>query len=327
MADEILFLESPLKEKIYGGRRIQDMFGFEKEKNKRIGEYWAISAHENGMSIITNGTYAKHTLKEVYEQHRELFNNAEDKHFPLLVKINEITRPVSVQVHPNDTYAKEHEHDSGKAEFCLYLDVDADSLLIRGHKASSREEFEELAQKQKWNQLLRKTSVKAGDYVYTPAGIVHGVEGRMLLAEVQQSSDVTYRIYDYDNTDLNGNPRELHMKKALDVICFPHKEPTMNIVQEQHGNNKILQYVDNEFFRITRYHIQEIECIKNERYSLCLVLKGEGDVYVNGEHYSLKAGQGFIVTSKNTEFQITGNIDILISEPGQSYKDKEVEHV
>ena len=139
MSKEILKLKSMMKEKAYGGTQIAEYLGLAQDTHQRIGEYWMISAHEHGESRILQEPFQDMRLSEVYEQHRELFNNAEDKHFPLLVKINEITRPVSVQVHPNDTYAKEHEHDSGKAEFCLYLDVDADSLLIRGHKASSRE--------------------------------------------------------------------------------------------------------------------------------------------------------------------------------------------
>lgn len=317
MTDEILFLHSPLKEKIYGGTRIQKMFGFDEAANQKIGEYWAISAHENGMSIVSNGTYKNHSLKEVYEQHRELFHNAKEERFPLLIKINEITRPVSVQVHPDDIYAGKYEGDLGKAEFCLYLDVDDGTKLIHGHTANTKEEFRELALAGKWEQLLRRIPVKAGDCVFTPAGIVHGVEGRMLLAEVQQSSDVTYRIYDYDNTGLDGKPRKLHLEKALDVICFPHIEPDMNICDKLHGSNHILQYISNEFFRITRYEIQESETISNETYSLCLILSGEGRIHIKDESYLLKAGQGFIVTSSCTSFRITGSMDILISEPGQ----------
>ena len=176
MSDEILFLHSPLKEKIYGGTKIQKTFGFDEAANQKIGEYWAISAHENGTSIISNGTYKNHSLKEVYKQHRELFHNAKEERFPLLIKINEITRPVSVQVHPDDIYAEKYENDLGKAEFCLYLDVDDGTKLIRGHTANTKEEFKELALAGKWGQLLHRTPVKAGDCVFTPAGIVHGVE-------------------------------------------------------------------------------------------------------------------------------------------------------
>ena len=140
MSDEILFLHSPLKEKIYGGTKIQKTFGFDEAANQKIGEYWAISAHENGTSIISNGTYKNHSLKEVYKQHRELFHNAKEERFPLLIKINEITRPVSVQVHPDDIYAEKYENDLGKAEFCLYLDVDDGTKLIRGHTTNTKEE-------------------------------------------------------------------------------------------------------------------------------------------------------------------------------------------
>lgn len=317
MTDEILFLHSPLKEKIYGGKRIPEMFEFKTSMGKKIGEYWAISAHENGMSIVENGPYKGQSLKEVFENHRELFHNVQDERFPLLVKINEITKPVSVQVHPADVYAKEHEHDLGKAEFCLFLDVKEGTKLVRGHTANTKAEFEKLAEEQKWDQLLCRKSVSTDDYVYTPAGVVHGVEGKLLMAEVQQSSDVTYRIYDYDNVDIDGKPRELHLKKALDVITIPHKEPQIHVQKEENGNNQIIRYISNEFFRITRYRISDVEKIKNEMYSLGLVLKGNGTIQIDNEIYTLTAGQAFILTSGCTVCQISGYIDILMSEPGQ----------
>lgn len=108
---------------------------------KKIGEYWAISAHDNGLSKIKNGKYKGETLKDVYLNHRELFANDPHDKFPLLVKINEIQEPCSVQVHPDDAYARKHEKDYGKAEFCLWLDVEEGTKIIRGHSAKTKEEF------------------------------------------------------------------------------------------------------------------------------------------------------------------------------------------
>jgi len=316
MKDEVLFLKSPLKEKIYGGNRIQKKFGFLEEMNKKIGEYWAISAHDNGVSIITNTACEGQSLKEVYEKHRELFHHDKRERFPLLVKINEITSPVSVQVHPDDAYAKVHEHDLGKAEFCLFLDVDDGTKLVRGHRAKSRGEFQKMALEKRWDELLIRKEVKTGDFVYTPAGVVHGVEGKMLMAEVQQSSDVTYRIYDYDNVDVNGKPRELHLEKALDVVTIPHEEPMVKPQITEHGQNEIQQYIDNAFFRITKYGIHEAECIENETYSLCLVLDGKGTLITGEATYGIGAGMSFIMTSNAKQYTSDGNLSLLVSEPG-----------
>lgn len=138
--EKVLFLDSPMKEKLYGSRRIQEKFGLG-PMDKKIGEYWAISAHDNGLSKIKNGKYKGETLKDVYLNHRELFANDPHDKFPLLVKINEIQEPCSVQVHPDDAYARKHEKDYGKAEFCLWLDVEEGTKIIRGHSAKTKEEF------------------------------------------------------------------------------------------------------------------------------------------------------------------------------------------
>ena len=138
--EKVLFLDSPMKEKLYGSRRIQEKFGLG-PMDKKIGEYWAISAHDNGLSKIKNGKYKGETLKDVYLNHRELFANDPHDKFPLLVKINEIQEPCSVQVHPDDAYARKYESDYGKAEFCLWLDVEEGTKIIRGHSAKTKEEF------------------------------------------------------------------------------------------------------------------------------------------------------------------------------------------
>lgn len=314
MEEQILFLESPLKEKIYGGSRIQRAFGFEGLLDKKIGEYWAISAHDNGPSIVVNKGLGSKSLKEIYEEHRDWFANAKEEKFPLLVKINEITSPVSVQVHPDDAYAKAKEGDLGKAEFCLFLDVEKGTKVIRGHRAKTKQEFIDLVSQKKWDELFIRKEVVSNDYVFTPAGVVHGVEGKMLMAEVQQSSDVTYRIYDYDNVDTDGKPRALHLDKALQTICIPHLEPVVKAHIEDDGNNQIIRYVDNEYFVVTRCNVKGAYVVSNQRYALCLVLSGKGKVVVDQE-YDICAGMSFVVTSNTKKFKLIGEVELLISEP------------
>ena len=151
--EKVLFLDSPMKEKPYGSMRIQEKFGFG-PMDKKIGEYWAISAHDNGLSKIKNGKYKGETLKDVYLNHRELFANDPHDKFPLLVKINEIQEPCSVQVHPDDAYARKYENDYGKAEFCLWLDVEEGTKIIRGHSAKTKEEFRKSVEEKAWDTLF-----------------------------------------------------------------------------------------------------------------------------------------------------------------------------
>lgn len=311
--NEVLFLDSPMKEKIYGGHKIQEKFHLP-IADKKIGEYWIISAHKNGPSKIHNGIYQGEYLSDVYKNHKELFADENKESFPLLIKINEVTQPVSVQVHPNDDYARKFENDSGKAEFCLWMDVEPGTKIIRGHTAQTKEEFLKRIENREFDQLFIRKEVKDNEFVYTPAGTVHGIEGRLLMAEVQQSSDATYRIYDYDRVDANGQGRKLHIKKASEVTTIPHKETEVKAITTKEGKNTIIQYVDSEFFKVTRYQIQKEKKISNPRYSCLIVLDGEGQIKTENEVYSLKAGDGCIITSQTDFYTLEGNLDCLVSE-------------
>lgn len=312
--ENVLFLDSVLKEKPYGSNRIQKKFHIGDESLK-IGEYCAISAHDNGLSVISNGKYKGETLKEVYANHRELFDRDTHEKFPILVKINEIQEPCSVQVHPDGAYAKKYENDFGKAEFCLWLDVEKGTKIIRGHTAKTKEEFRKAIENKEWDTLFIRKPVHANEFVYTPAGTVHGIEGQLMMAEVQQSSDVTYRIYDYDRKDANGNTRELHIDKACNVTNIPHREPEVSLNVTLVQGNEVIEYVNTEYFRVTRYKIEEEITIQNSRYSLCLPLSGNGVLNINGVDYDIHAGIGFIVTSGVKVYSIKGNVDLLVSEP------------
>lgn len=311
--NEVLFLDSPMKEKIYGGHKIQEKFHLPID-DKKIGEYWIISAHKNGPSKIHNGIYQGEYLADVYKNHKELFADENKESFPLLIKINEVTQPVSVQVHPNDDYARKYENDSGKAEFCLWMDVEPGTKIIRGHTAQTKEEFLKRIENREFDQLFIRKEVKDNEFVYTPARTVHGIEGRLLMAEVQQSSDATYRIYDYDRVDANGQGRKLHIKKASEVTTIPHKETEVKAITTKEGKNTIIQYVDSEFFKVTRYQIQKEKTISNPRYSCLIVLDGEGQIKTENEVYSLKAGDGCIITSQTDFYTLEGDLDCLVSE-------------
>ncbi len=313
--ENVLILESKLIEKIYGGTKIQEYFGFKDAIEKKIGEFWAISAHPNGPSIVTNGKFAGKTLSELWDEHKELFSNSKLNRFPLLVKINAITSPVSVQVHPNDEYALKNEDDLGKAEFCIFLEVEPNTKIVRGHTAKNQLEFRDKVNKGEWDDLLIRKEVHTGDFVYTPPGIIHGVEGKMLMAEVQQSSDVTYRLYDYQNVGADGKPRELHIEKSIEVTTIPHVEPKIELKSKMIGDTLLQEYCDNEFFKVEMIDCHsKIELI-NKTYSLITVLSGNGLIKMNHENYVLKPGVNLIVTSLADDYVIDGEIKVLVTQP------------
>ena len=215
-----LLFKPSLKQRIWGGSKIEETFGYP-SLNKDIGEAWVASDHPEGKSIIINGEFSGESLGLLLEKCPEWFAHIAIKQFPLLVKILDANDNLSVQVHPDDEYAMSKENgESGKAE-CWYVIASVPGAeIILGHNAKNASEFRKLSQENKWAELLVPTPANAGDFFFIPSGTVHAIGKGILLLEVQQNSDITYRIYDYDRIGLDGKKRALHFEKALDVIAF-----------------------------------------------------------------------------------------------------------
>ena len=160
---EPLFLQSVMQEKIWGGTHLRDVFGYDIPSD-HVGEYWAISAHPNGVSTIKNGRYAGQTLDVLYAEHRELFGNRQEPVFPLLTKILDANDWLSVQVHPDDAYGLEHEGELGKTECWYIIDAEPGAEIIYGHNAKSKEELRQQIESKDWENLLTKVPARAGDF-------------------------------------------------------------------------------------------------------------------------------------------------------------------
>ncbi|MBP9743421.1 MAG: class I mannose-6-phosphate isomerase [Burkholderiales bacterium] len=195
---QLFFLNPVFKERIWGGTKLYDNFNFP-IPSMHTGECWAISAHKNGETTLKNGEFAGYPLSQIWREQPQLFGN--DKavgEFPLLIKILDANADLSVQVHPDDIYARKMENDRGKNECWYILDAKPDAKIIYGHKAASIDNFKQLALSGKWTELLTTLTVKPGDFFDVPTGTVHAIGSGILILEVQQSSDTTYRLYDYD---------------------------------------------------------------------------------------------------------------------------------
>ena len=251
---DIIILESVFQEKIWGGTKLKEVYGYA-IPSERTGECWAISAHPHGNCKVLNGPLKGKKLSEVYEEHRELFNDCPSPKFPLLTKIIDAKDNLSVQVHPDDEYAKIHANEFGKTECWYILDCDDDAELVYGHHAKSKEEMISMIENQEWDQFLRRVKIKPGDFFYVPAGTVHALCKGTLVLEVQQSSDTTYRLYDYDRIDQHGNKRDLHIMESLDVITVPFEEQLL-VPEENHFlNGKKTVYASNKFFTVEKWEI------------------------------------------------------------------------
>lgn len=305
----VLFLKPVFQERIWGGSVLQEWFPHEK-LTSNIGECWAISAHPNGISQIENGQYAGMTLKELYEQQPEIFGNPKEKVFPLLVKILDASDDLSVQVHPDDTYGLRVEGELGKTECWYVLDAKDDAKIIYGHTAKTQAEFSELVAAGAWGQLLKKEPVKKGDFFYVPSGTIHALCAGTVVLEVQQSSDTTYRLYDYDRLDDQGNKRELHIDKALDVTTIPHVNPSLYFAEDTYVGATYLQLVQNDFFTVAKLSItSEHLFTRSAAYVLATVISGNGSV----DGVPIAKGTSFIIPNTVNQVKFLGELDIIIS--------------
>ena len=237
-----LFFKPVYKDYLWGGRNLE-RFGRTPPDEGVIAESWEISGHQDGLTRVINGPYAGKTLPDLVDQLGEALLGSNNQwalrrnKFPLLVKLLDANKRLSVQVHPEDDYARKHEGDElGKTEMWVVLEAKPDAAIIYGlSKKASPEEFKQSVETGKLEPLLGKIHIKKGDHICVPSGTLHAILAGSVLIEIQQNSNTTYRVYDWDRVGKDGTPRELHLAKALDVIDFsqvdvslPVPEPVAN---------------------------------------------------------------------------------------------------
>lgn len=313
---EPIFLTPIFQDKIWGGQKLQTEFGFDLPSNT-IGEAWVISTHPHGESIVSSPkAYAGMGLNELYQTHPELFGDNHPETFPLLTKILDAKEDLSVQVHPDDTYGLEHEGELGKTECWFIISAEEGASIIYGHEATSPEEFKDLINSENWESLLRKRSVKAGDFFYVPHGTIHAIGGGITVLETQQNSDTTYRVYDYDRTDSDGNKRDLHIEQSIAVSQIPHKDPNIEYKINHYNASTITHYITNEFFSVYRWEIHDqIDIDLTGDYTLVTVLDGDGQLTINDTHYPIHKSQSFIIPNNIRHITLSGHLDIIASNP------------
>ncbi len=306
--NNLIFLNPIFHEKIWGGDRLNTNFGYEIPSNQ-TGECWAISAHQNGDCQVASGEYKGMTLSQLWNTHKEVFGNVEGDVFPLLTKILDASDDLSVQVHPDDEYGLRVEKELGKTECWYILDADEDATLIFGHHATTREQFAQMIQENKWNDLLMEIPVKKGDFFFVPTGTVHALKKGTLVLEIQQSSDTTYRLYDYDRLDDSGNLRPLHINQSIDVTTIPHQNMQQDKVVEIKGKSTIETFVKSEYFTVSKWDVCETLELTNDKPFL-LVSVIDGCATFNGTE--IKKGDHFIVPANEKELVITGTATMMV---------------
>lgn len=306
---EILFLEPVFKEMIWGGNRLETEFNYKIPSNT-TGECWAVSAHKNGDCLIKNGSYKGKKLSELWDNHRELFGGIEGKEFPLLVKIIDAKSDLSIQVHPDDDYANRNENGSlGKTECWYILDSDTNGEIVVGHNAKSKDDLKDMITKKRWTDLIQVRPIRKGDFFQITPGTVHAIKGGTLILETQQSSDVTYRLYDYDRLQ-DGKPRELHIDKSIDVIQCPHEDIRSEGKCKQLTNGKFEELIQCDFYTVTKVELWGKETLVQDKpFQIVSVIEGGGTInmkpIMKGDHFILPAGFD--------SYELDGTMKLIIS--------------
>lgn len=310
---EILFLNPVCTHNIWGGTRLREEFGYPVEGDD-IGECWGISAHPNGDGTIKEGTFAGMKLSEVWEKHPEVFGNLSYDRFPLLTKIIDARDDLSIQVHPADDYAKEHENGSfGKTECWYIMEAPENATLVIGHNAKNKEELSDMIHQGRWKEFIREIPVKKGDFVQIDPGTVHAIKGGLLILETQQNSDITYRVYDYDRLS-DGKPRELHVEKSIDVITVPAKSVEDSVKSALNlPKNKLNELYSCNYYKIFKLDVEKkAEFQQNEPFLLMSVLEGDGIV----NSHPVKKGDHFILPKDFGTVELSGEMSLIVSTPG-----------
>lgn len=280
---EILKLMPTGKDYLWGGTRLREEYG-KKIDLTPLAETWECSVHPDGPSYVVNGEFKGMTLAKVLEQHPEyLGTKVKNGELPVLVKFIDAKKDLSVQVHPNDAYARKHENQNGKTEMWYVLDADEGANLIYGFRHKVTEEILKKAiETGTLDKHIQKVSVHKGDVVYVPSGTVHGIGGGILIAEIQESSNVTYRVYDYDRIDKNGKRRELHFDKAVQVMNMdvaPDVKQNPRIVKHYPGCSRELlcrcKYFESERIQVSK---GVSFSVREESFQVLMCLDGYGQV-------------------------------------------------
>lgn len=319
----ILFLKPALKETIWGGNRIRNDFKMETDL-KNIAEAWVLSCHEDGESTVTGGEYDGKTLSDVLEKEiglKALGTNCKDcesiEDFPILIKLIDADDKLSVQVHPDDEYAAANEKDiRGKTEAWYIIDCDDDAELIYGFKDDiSKEEFRASIENGTLLDKVNRAKVKPGDVAFISSGTLHAIGKGILLAEVQQSCNTTYRVFDYNRTGLDGKPRELHIEKAVDVTKCSIPDGTLDPegMPVKHDGYVSILLSECPYFTMTSIDVDTLFADDADETSFVslVVLNGEGTIKCGDETRELKKGDSIFIPANSGSFYVSGKVKLL----------------
>src|SRR5690554_3999656 len=298
-----------LKQRVWGGKKY-----IPEDKNTKgpIGESWEISGLEENVSVVSNGPLAGTPLNSLLEKYKEdllgkhvyeAFGNT----FPLLFKFIDADQDLSVQLHPNDALAKERHNSSGKTEMWYIIDAKEDAELILGfNQVIDKEKYKKYLEEKRIAEIVEYRTINKGETYLVESGTVHAICKGVFLAEVQQASDITYRIYDWDRLGVSGQPRELHTELALDAINFDQKETKLAYEDK---TNDAVSICKTPYFNTNKVLVSG-ELTRNlsakDSFVVYMCVEGKGEVCVNGKSEEITQGESFLVPAVCDSLKIKG---------------------
>lgn len=304
-----------LKERIWGGTKLKTYL------NKSIssditGESWELSTVPNDVSVVNNGALKGKNVNELIELYPNEFLGLEvvkrfGKEFPLLFKFIDAKQDLSIQLHPNDELAKKRHNSFGKTEMWYVMQADEKARLIVGFKENSTiEEYKKHLEDNTLVSLLNEVEVKVGDVFFLETGTIHAIGAGIVIAEIQQTSDITYRVYDFDRVDANGNKRELHTELALEALNYNITEAHIKYDDEVNESNKV---VHCDYFKTNiiplqgNYHWKK----RREAFTVLMCTQGVFSIMLDEQTYSYKMGDTILLPAILEEVSLIGNATLL----------------
>ncbi|MBE6634479.1 MAG: mannose-6-phosphate isomerase [Ruminococcaceae bacterium] len=310
-------LSNVTKSPIWGGTRLKEGWG-KRIDSPTVGESWELTVRKNEKSLILNGAYAGRTLESVIAEAGVNFIAPDytDEAFPLLVKLIDACDRLSVQVHPNDDYAARVENDRGKTEMWYIVEAEEGAEIICGLRdGATAEDFARSVREGDYERELKRCAVRPGETYFIPAGLPHAIGKGVLIAEIQQNCDLTYRVYDYGRRQPDGSLRELHVEKALEVVR-PFTEEEIDEIRFARRSDTLAGgevLADCQYFRVERLCVREkhiLPSCSEMRHILCL--SGEGVIRCNGEEYPISKGSSYLLPPLPA-MRVEGNLMALVS--------------
>ena len=306
-----------LKQTIWGGDKIIP-FKQLNEQLENVGESWEISGVKDNETIVKDGPYAGRALNSLVEELKGKLVGQENyvrfgNEFPLLIKFIDARQDLSIQVHPTDEIAHRQGKSRGKTEMWVALESDKGAQLYNGLKQQiTPEQYKEMVENDTITDALARYEVNEGDVFFIPAGRIHAIGAGCFVAEIQQTSDVTYRIYDFKRKDKNGNYRELHTKEAaesIDYTVLPNYR-----TEYQLEKNVPQQVAQCPYFTTAIYDLTEpmmLDYSELDSFVILIGLKGEGTLTADGKSYSLNAGETVLIPATAKEIKVEGTVKFL----------------